>query len=559
MKKTLAVAINLIFMLILMMSWLSAPQPAAAAGATFVVNSTGDETDLDSTDGLCKTSLDTCTLRAAIQQANKEAATQDTITFNIPLPLAIIYVQSALPTIYTPMHIQGPNIHNGGAVVLSGLGNDWIGLVINPGSAGSSVSDFDVRDFGKLGIYINTSSNITISDCVIGSTAGPTIPGNLFGGIAVYDSSNVQVLDNLIPGNGGAPATNSAGISIQKGGGNTIQGNKIGTDVTGTSARGNVGSGITIDDSDGNLIGGAVAGDGNLISGNGGNGILISGGSDGTIIKGNSIGTNLAGTAALPNGGDGIQIFSAENTQIGGAEAGAGNLISGNTLAGIRHSLASNSVIYGNTIGLSASGDVTLPNQSGLLLYSGEHNKIGGTGAGQANIIGGNATDGVRVYLASKGNSIVGNAIYDNGGLGIDLLVDGEPDSSVTPNDDGDADTGANDLQNFPILTEVLVTPTAITVTGYLNSLPSQSFTLHFYGNDACDPSNHGEGQHYLGVLSVNTNASHLAPFTKKFTTSTEYDCIAATATDAQGNTSEFSGMESGAEELNNFLPLILK
>ena len=554
---------KLLFILMLFIVWTFAPPPpVVAAGTTFVVDSTGDEEDLNWSDNICQTSAGTCTLRAAIKQSNFDAGTEDTITFNIPQPIAIIYIDAALPTIYTPMHIQGPNAHNGGAVVLNGKGNSMSGLVFTLGSGGSSVSQFDMRDFGTLGIYINSANDITISECVIGSTAAPSFPGNLHGGIALYKASGVQIINNLISGNGGAPGTGGQGISIQEGGSNTIQGNKIGTDITGTSARPNVGSGISIHDSDNNLIGGTSPTERNLISGNGGNGILISGGSVGTIIKGNHIGTNLSGTSALPNEGAGIQVYLSENTQIGGSENGAGNLISGNDGAGVRHS-SSNSVFYGNTIGFNADGTSALPNQYGMFLFSGEHNIIGGTKPGQPNLIAGNTADGILVRPTTKGNGIIGNVIHDNGGLGINLLVDGEPDSTVTPNDEGDPDTGANDLQNFPILTDIQSTPTDLTVTCYLDSLPEKTFTLYFYGNDSCDPSTHGEGQHYLGTMSVVTNASNLAQFTKSFTTSTTYDCIAATATDANGNTSEFSKTidddQDDPEFFYIYLPMLTK
>lgn len=110
--KTIAM---LLFILMLFIAWTFSPPPLVAAnGTTFEVDSTDDELDLDNTDGICLSIAGTCTLWAAIQQANKDPVAVNTIAFNIPIVLTYIYISNALPTIYTPMHTQGPNLHNGG-------------------------------------------------------------------------------------------------------------------------------------------------------------------------------------------------------------------------------------------------------------------------------------------------------------------------------------------------------------------------------------------------------------------------------------------------------------
>lgn len=296
MKKMRFIPIFIVSLSLVMGSTLIS-RPVSAAWVTFVVNSTGDEPDKNIYDTECLTNAGTCTFRAAIQQANYDAGPADTITFNITEGLLadkVIYIGSQLPTIMYPANIQGPNA-GGGAIILDGKGTTSHGLVISGDS--STVSNIKIRNFDIIGIYINEGNNVTVSDCVIGSTTGSSMfPGNGAKGIAVYRSSGVSILDNLISGNGGKPGTGGEGISIQEGGSNIIQGNLIGTDITGSIARPNIGPGINIANSDNNLIGGTSPDDRNLISGNGGNGILISTYSAGNIIKGNYIGTNLAGT-----------------------------------------------------------------------------------------------------------------------------------------------------------------------------------------------------------------------------------------------------------------------
>jgi hypothetical protein len=184
--------------------------------------------------------------------------------------------------------------------------------------------------------------------------------------------------------------------------------------------------------------------------------------------------------------------------------------------------------------------------------------KIGGVEEGARNIIVGNPGDGVGVYPNSVKNQIIGNAIYDNGGLGINLLVDGEGPSAVTPNDKDDGDTGANQLQNFPEITSISYNAekTSVTVGGRLNGLATADYTLHFYGNETCDPSGSGEGQTYLGMMNVITGINHEVIFTKTLSVSLSYSCISATATDTHGNTSEFSMHLTG---YYLFFPLIIR
>lgn len=143
---------------------------------------------------------------------------------------------------------------------------------------------------------------------------------------------------------------------------NVVEGNKIGTDVTGTLALPNVENGVVlINVADDNTIGGTVSGAGNLISGNGSAGIFVGLGNlvaTGTVIEGNKIGTDVKGITAVPNFGHGVQIEGAADTLLGGTVPGAGNLISGNGQDGVLLFLTvgSGTLVEGNRIGTNAAG-----------------------------------------------------------------------------------------------------------------------------------------------------------------------------------------------------------
>lgn len=549
-----------------------ASPPVSAAPVNYVVNSDGDQPDAN-LDGICETATgnSTCTLRAAIQEANAYPGA-GLITFDIGNTIAdqIINLSSALPDITEQVTIQGPDA-TGGDIILKGNGIDANGLTVSADADFTSITGLEIANFGRSGIRINGADNVTIIDCVIGETSFmfTQYPGNAVHGIYLNEATGAQIFDNLISGNG--TAGSGHGVQIMLGGSHLILGNKIGTDSSGITALPNTASGINIFGSDYNIIGGSTAADRNVISSNQANGISISSGylgsggelyeASGNAIYGNHIGTDLSGTTSLPNGNDGITLNQAINTQIGGSVAGQRNLISGNTAAGIRvGSSSAGTTIKGNTIGMNASRTSPLPNLHGILTYGPGSTSIGGVLAGEGNTIAGNLKDGVRIHYASNGKHILGNSIFNNGGLGINLIADAEEEaleySKVTLNDYGDSDTGGNNLQNFPIITSAEYTgSTSVLVSVRLSSTPSTLFTIHFYGNDECDPSGYGEGQVYLGWTNVMTNSEGSGSFLMSLSTPTKYDCISVTATDNLNNTSEFSS--SG--RTFNYLPLILK
>jgi photosystem II stability/assembly factor-like uncharacterized protein len=599
-------------------------------------------------------------LREAIINANATAGT-DTIVFNIPGPgVKTINLLIALPDITDPVVIDAttqpgyagtPRIELDGASV-----GDASGLTIK---ASSTVRGFAIGRFRNAGIQLSGCDNNVIQGNYIGLDASGTVArsnsngilvalssNNLIGGTTAaarnvisasgFDGIGISGNDNVIQGNfigtnaaGTAAISNGiSGISISSspfantliggtapGAGNlisgnqrgittngsatTIQGNLIGTNVTGTSkipngtgvdARGtntlvggltpgarnvisgNDGDGVTIGGNgarlQGNYIGtditgtlplgngasGVVAGDNaliggtvpearNIISANGGFGnISLGSNSSGSaaVVQGNYIGTDVTGTRALGGSVAGITIFS-NNNIIGGLSAGARNVLSGNQigiqLGGFSTSAPVNNVIQGNFIGLNAAGAAPLPNTlQGIAFSDGFNNIVGGTQSGAANTIAFNGAQGI-FMTAGTGNSIRGNSIFSNNLLGIDLGGRG-----VTANDGTDPDTGPNNLQNFPVLTSVLSSGGNTTIQGSLNSIPNTTFQIDFYSSAAVDPAGNGEGALFFNTTPIMTDGNGNATINVTFPASLGAGrVVTATATDPNGNTSEFS------------------
>ena len=307
------------------------------------------------------------------------------------------------------------------------------------------------------------------------------------------------------------------------------------------------------------LTSGASTIRGLVINSAGDNAIEIDVNADNSVIVGNYLGTDVSGTQARGNAtlaAFGALAVKADGVVIGGTTAADRNVISGNVYYGIEiYSSASGSSIRGNYIGTRADGSGTLGNGlSGIYLQGGAFNHtIGGTAANQGNLIASNGGDGVWVgATAGAGNAILGNSIHSNTGQGVDLGADG-----VTANDVGDADTGANNLQNFPVLTSATATGAQVTFTGTLNSTASTQFRIEFFASTAQDGTGYGEGQRYLGFGYVTTDGSGNATInTTLAVTVTAGEFISATATKSNAgftvftDTSEF-GQNVAAIRIN--------
>lgn len=444
----------------------------AAPAASIVVNTTLDTV---SDDGVC-------TLREALQAANTDSAVGgcaagsnapegDTITFDIPGDGPhTIKPQSELPAITSRIAIDGLSqsgatcVSNIPAAQTSGAAATMTelmveldgseagaanGLVFEDGSEFSAVSGLAINRFKDDGIFIGVSTD--------------------FYGVNVFC-------------------------------------NWIGVDADGATVAGNEENGVTIQNSGFNRL------QSNVVAGNEGWGILITGSeAKDNTVEDNYIGTNADG-ANLGNGLDGILGLNSGPQIIGGTYTGQGCCL-------------------GNTIAFNGGAGVAV--------------------SAAAN--------------ASLEKGIRGNRIYSNDDLGIDLEVDG-----VTLNDLGDADgeNMANGLQNFPVIEAASIVNGNTLITGTLNSKADTRFQIDFFANDVCDPSGYGEGQRFIGVESVNTNASGNVDFTATFTGTAISivnvgNLITATASDPSGNTSEFgkcvevTGLDSGPADIRVLLPLL--
>jgi CSLREA domain-containing protein len=539
--------------LVMLREGASVPTVALTAAAmTFTVNSTADTGDA-TPDGVCDDGAGNCTLREAIQEANANMGA-DMITFNIPgNGPHTIQPTSALPTITDLVTIDATMENACGSphcVELDGsMAGSANGLRITGGSStvrGLVINRFSGTFPNGNGIRLETTGGNIIENCFIGTDVTGTLdlgnpgdgvqisgtPGNTIGGTTAGAR-------NVIFGN------NDDGVQIEGSAatGNQVQGNFIGTDVTGTLDLDNSGDGVVIfNRASNNRIGGATAGARNVISGNARGVFIITSGTMGNQVQGNFIGTDVTGTLDLGNRGDGVQIEDGSNNTIGGTTAGARNVISGNDLAGVRifDSDATGNQVQGNFIGTDVNGTAALGNSvEGVVIFSAARsNTIGGTASGAGNTIAFNGDDGIVIRDGfSIRNAINQNSIFSNGGLGIDL-----DSSGVTANDAGDGDGGSNNRQNFPDLTSVSSSGGSTIISGSIDSLPGNStypIAIEFFGNPTCDSSGHGEGQHFLGSLLVNGPGSFTANLPTSMPAGDMW--VTATATDANGNTSEFS------------------
>jgi hypothetical protein len=366
--------------------------------------------------------------------------------------------------------------------------------------------------------------NQVVQGNLIGTDITGTLPlGNGIG--ILLNGTGGNTIGGTEPGAGNLISGNTVGMRSSEGDlFNVIQGNLIGTDITGANALGNA-VGIDLGSSQ-NLVGGTAAGAGNVISGNQGDGLDVVGGYN--TIQGNLIGTDVSGTLPLGNGGNGIRLYEEGNyNTVGGETPGAGNVIANNGGDGINTELGY-TLIQGNLIGTDVTGTVPMGNGgNGIVLRTsgtsaGGHDTVGGTDPGASNVIAFSGRDGVLVDGVSR-NAILGNSIHDSSGLGIELAANG------------------NLNQAFPVLTAATLTNSGTVIDGTFAGVPDTAFTLEFFANDVCNPSGYGEGQYWLGDAIVVTDANGQASFTATVAASEPGQFIAATATDAQNNTSAFS------------------
>jgi hypothetical protein len=423
----------------------------------------------------------------------------------------------------------GLNVAGMGALPSQGYGIYLIGGVSGNTVGGTTPGAGNVLSGNALyGVFIanpGTSNNFVQGNLIGTSAAGTNaIPGSNIG-VGIFNGATANVIGpgNVISGNV------QYGVDISDIGtsNNVVLGNLIGTDINGVNAIGNVDFGIGIwSGASGNIIGGTNPTARNVISGTTGYGYGITlGGANGNVIEGNYIGTDITGKNAIPNYFSGVALYSAAAGNVIGGAAGAGNVISGNYSYGVYLNApgTTNNWIQGNDIGTDATGTNALPNYAGVIDFGGiTNNTIGlkSDGSGTGNLIAFNYSDGVQVGTNSMGTAIRGNSIFSNGNLGINLV------------------DGGNGLQTSPVITNAFGSGTSTVVLGKLSSTANASFFIDVYRNIVAG----GQGQLYLGTVSVTTDGSGNASFAYTNGSGNYADqAITATATAANGDTSEFS------------------
>ncbi len=467
----------------------------------------------------------------------------------------------------------------------------------------------------ELGISngAGTSNNLMVGglnpedrNLLSGNTEGGSSPNTghtnwtYYGNYIGVDKTGMAALPNAQPGGSGAlsidnddghrvggpqvgarnviSGNRSMGIAPHNTDDLVVQGNYFGVGADGTTAIPNGSAGINLSDCDNALIGGTADGEENIIHHNVGNGVAMTGSTSNVTIVGNSI---------LHNDDSGVFVLNATNITIGGPSVAERNHIADNTVnvavTGFGTTV-SDVKIQGNYIGTDVNGNI---DSSFTANYGGVHVigqadgvLIGGTAAGESNIIAGHQDFGMAMdsrtlpafstTIAPQNISVIGNRIFGNeenntqllsSGLGIDHVqtVDNEPDGAVdsssnvgvTANDATDADTGPNGFINFPVLTDVTQDGTELKIKLDLDATDStlnDQYRVEFFANDTADPSGHGEGQAFLGYATIESGDAQEATLTLPSGTDLTGKVLAATTTALSnattsgfGSTSEFS------------------
>jgi CSLREA domain-containing protein len=517
--------------LALLTTLLIAPPPARAtipstvSGATlrasFTVNSTADTFDAELGDGTCDDGTGICTLRAAIEETNSlEGA--DTINFDPavfpPEAPATIWPASDLPPLADLD--AGTTIDGSGAGVIVD-GNDDPNLLfgLTLVSDNNVLRGLQIQRFPGDGVFIGENGN-TVEYCYIGTDAAGNDLGNGWNGVNIQPLEETGGSNTVGPGN--VIGFNQLDGVMVMGSNNVVQGNYIGTDAAGNDL-GNSENGVYVFA----LLeteGANTVGPGNVIGFNDFDGVVIWGSDN--VVQGNYIGTDAAGND-LGNGANGVDIQSIDGSG-GPNTVGPGNIIGFNDADGVII-WGSGNVVHGNYIGTDAMGANLGNGLDGVGIHSwaapdGALNRVG-----PDNFMAFNGGAGVYVDGDdADGNTITRNAIFTNTALGIDLYDEDDLWPGVTPNDPDDADTGPNEQLNFP----VVISATTASVIG----TACADCTVEVFVTDV-DPSGYGEGKTFVGSGA----ADGAGNFNVAVSGVQAEEWVTATATDGDGNTSEFS------------------
>jgi RHS repeat-associated protein len=402
-------------------------------------------------------------------------------------------------------------------------------LILNAGASGNQVQGnrIGLRPDGTGFFATRSSDNGVKIDNAPGNTIGGTVAGA--GNVVANYSFGLVISGNNATGN-------------------VVQGNFIGTDPSGSVKVPNR-IGIYMGGAGSNLIGGAVAGAGNLISGNEQSGLDLAN-SSGNVVQGNFIGTDVTGMRALGNTTPGTQgqgVSSAgSNNLVGGTNAAARNVISGNNDAGITlfGTTTSSNLIQGNYIGVAADGTTALGNfNRGVQLLGANYNTIGGAASGAGNVVANNgrttaaegiwlaATFGTGGNVASN-NLVQSNVIYSNGGAGVTLLGPNVISRNSIFNNGG-LGINSSGPGSPPVLTSARQGTT--TIDGYCEGPPNCEITIELYDSLPSDTDAGGRTFHQFKTVVTDSNGKatfevvldETVPVDNKITATGTHKCFA--------------------------------
>ncbi len=482
--------------------------------ATITVNSTADTA---ANDGVC-------TLREAIIAANTNtasgalagecaagaAAGVDDIVFNIPgAGVKLIAPATQLPQITTPIHING---------------------YTQPGASANSL----VATAGSNAVFLIEIDNGGTPNAATLTVSGASAANSIIEGLALSRSANASCCANM-----GVYVTATSNV--------WIRGNLFGSDASGTVAKAFQDRAIYVDNNtDGVIVGSSTAAltpaYRNVIVA-AGTGITSSGTANNFTVRGNFVGIQPSGLTAISAGAVSVGIWLDNTT---GISVVSDNVIAGTGFRGIQTRFSNGAVIERNLVGVAANGSTALGSNAGGGIVVSETNGAPLTNLTIRNNTVANGT-GVGVLVSRsvltnvvQGVAISQNVISNNTGLAIDISATFSADG-VTANDVLDVDTGANNLQNFPVLTTASGDGVNVATPYTFNSEPNTTFALEFFQAAACNASGHGGADVYLGTVNVVTDASGNAAGTASFASALVTGFISATATHAVNGTSEFS------------------
>ncbi|GMQ81570.1 MAG: hypothetical protein BMS9Abin05_1002 [Rhodothermia bacterium] len=546
--------------------------------------------DGDPSDGICDTgnATDGFTGRCTLSAALGESEDGDIIRFDPSLSVIFPIALTELPNSATNLGVwvRKNNITIDGLIGTSRrmiIDFSLLGRIFTSGAdcfhiegLGATFKNLEIRNCNRFALYFSSANSWE-------DGRDATIQRNYIhdntGGIWFYDARNSKIggptpvpgtgLGNIISANGTFGGiqfeTNKigGGPSIADCSGTTVEGNLIGADLDGPAGNGGLG---ILTGCDGLRIGGPDPLQRNIISNNGfgkhpfssnsGSGIDVRW-AERTVIQGNYIGTDPSGQLQWGNAEHGIHVLWAglddptpgSGGTIGGAQPGAGNIISNNGKNGVLIE-SDRVVVENNIIGTGPGKTEMFANAEHGIRVLGDDTRIGSFDGENPNIIAYNGLDGVFVQTGT-GNAISGNNIFGNEGIGVNLDEDEDVATRdlATSNDEMDTDVGANNLQNTPKLNGIDTSTGEIALSYTVDSDPANSdfpLVIEFFAAD--DDFEEGKTLIDTDVFTpVDFSGCGMPPCDKSITLVRRPGApvtvrIVSTARDANGNTSEFSG-----------------